>query len=109
MKILIVFLCLLSSCFNRPALMTQCDFDHIQLGTPIHEIRSCIGAPYGICYKRDVQIYEYIERIDLGTQTLVENHYFLTVRDGVVVSKCLRQERPPAYNLIYSDDPNFSQ
>ena len=90
--------------------MTQGTFEDIQIGTSIHEVRGLAGSPYAIRHRRDhSQEYEYIERIDIGTQTVTENHYYLIVRDGHVVSKCRRQERPPAYNLIYSEDPNFSQ
>ncbi len=111
MKYPILFLCVvLCSCFTRPALMTRDSFDGVEIGTPIDQIQTEVGSPYAVHSKGgDAQEYEYIERIDLGSQTVLENHYFLIVREGRVVSKRMTQERSPAYDLIYSDDPNFAQ
>jgi hypothetical protein len=102
------FLLLLCSCFSRPALMTYDEFDHVELGTSIATIKSEIGEPYAIHNKKGgAQEYEYIERIDAGNNLAAENHYFLIVQDGKVTGKYMRRERPPAYDLIYEDQPNY--
>jgi hypothetical protein len=101
-------LLLLASCFSRPALMTYDEYDHVQLGTSIATIRSEVGEPYAIHNKEDgSQEYEYIERIGTGTNLAAENHYYLIVQDGKVIGKYMSRERPPAYDLIYQDEPNY--
>jgi hypothetical protein len=52
--------------------------------------------------------YQYIERIDLGRGLVLEKHYFLVVKDNIVISKRLVRRVPPAYNLIYETEPNYS-
>jgi hypothetical protein len=88
--------------------MTHQTYDEIQLGEPISEVRCKAGEPYTIRKKGpNKEEYEYIERIDMGGDFIYENHYFLMVIDGKVVKKRLCQEKPPSYNFIYEDDPNY--
>jgi hypothetical protein len=101
-------LLLLTSCFTRPALMTHESFDDIQLGTSISEVKEKVGKPYAVRVKgAGKEEYEYIERMDLGQALIYENHYYLTIIDGKVISKRFTQERPPAFDFIYTDDPNY--
>lgn len=98
----------LGSCFSQSALMTYEKYDQVELGTTIASIQSEIGEPYAIHNKKGgAQEYEYIERIDTGNNVVAENHYFLIVQDGKVTGKYIRRERPPAYDLIYQDEPNY--
>jgi hypothetical protein len=88
--------------------MTRESFDEIQLGESITEVKAKAGKPYAIHRKgADKEEYEYIERMDMGGEIIYENHYYLMVIDGKVVRKRVKQERPPAYDLIYEDDPNY--
>jgi len=106
--LLLIALFSLASCFSRPALMTYSDYDRIELGTPIARLQSEIGKPYAIHTKKGgAEEYEYIERIDSGNNLIAENHYFLLVQDGKVVGKYMSRERPPAYDLIYQEEPNY--
>ncbi len=87
--------------------MTRPDFNGIELGTDIKEVVEQCGAPYRIQKKNDgSQEYEYVERVMMGEQVIQENRYFLTVKDGKVISKERVEKRPPAYNEIYDEDPN---
>jgi hypothetical protein len=104
---LLLALLFLAACFSRPALMTYNDYDNIQLGTPIAQVQQEIGKPYAIHHKDGVDEYEYIERIDTGNNIIAENHYFLIVEDGRVTGKYITRERPPAYDLIYQEEPNY--
>ena len=107
---LLIFLCVLSSCFSRTSMMTRENFDEISLGTPISEVEEKMGTPYDIhSIKGGKEEYEYIERIDMGNHLVSENHYFLVVYDGQVVGKRMTQERPPNFNLMYQEDPNHYQ
>lgn len=88
--------------------MTSNDFDNVQMGTTVSDLKSEIGSPYAI-HKKDkgIEEYEYIERIDTGNNIVAENHYFLVVKDGKVVGKYMNRETPPPYELIYQDQPNY--
>lgn len=103
----LIGVCLLSSCFTRPALMTRESFDNIQIGSSYANIAASVGEPYNVnSIGEDTKEYEYIEKMELGSEVTVENHYFLIVTNGQVVGKRATQERSPAFNLIYQEDPN---
>jgi hypothetical protein len=89
--------------------MTRDTYDDIAIGTPASEVRAQVGAPYAIHSAGGAaEEYEYIERIDLGTEVVSENHYFLIISGGHVIGKRMSRERPPAFEMIYSDDPNYA-
>lgn len=99
----------LASCFTSGPRMTSGTYDTIQMGTPIVSIEKQYGQPYAVHSRGpSTQEYEYIERIDMGYNVVSENHYFLVVTDGQVVGKYMRREKPPAYDLIYQEDPNWT-
>lgn len=100
---------LLAGCYSASAAMTQEKFSDIYVGTAVSEVVSANGAPYSIQNKEGIQEYVYIERINNGNQLIYENHFIFYVEDGVVVGKTVRQERRPAYNLMYQDDPNYPE
>ncbi len=101
-------LVLLASCFTRSAMMTQETFGTITLGTPISEVIAEVGDPYAIHSKGGgIQEYEYVERVGSENSLIYENHYFLKVSQGQVVSKRMTREKLPAYDLIYQEDPNY--
>lgn len=88
--------------------MTYSDFDKVEMGTSIAKLQADIGKPYAIHNKEaGTEEYEYIERIDSGNNLVAENHYFLIVKDGKVIGKYMNRERPPAYDLIYQEEPNY--
>lgn len=103
----VVLLCC-TACFSRPALMTYSDYSSVEIGVSIIKLETEIGKPYAIHTKKDgTKEYEYIERIDAGTNVVAENHYFLIIQDGKVVGKYMNRERPAAYDLIYQEEPNY--
>lgn len=98
----------LTGCFSRPSLMTREVFNDIQVGSDFASLQSKIGRPYAVnSLGEETEEYEYIERMDVETYLVIENHYFLTVTNGQVVGKRVSQERSPAYDLIYREDPNY--
>ncbi len=104
---IIIGLIVCCACSSRASLMTQSEYDTVQTGTPVATLESQIGTPYDIHFKSGgVKEYEYIERITMGNSLVTENHYFIIVVDGKVVGKYMKQEKAPAYHLIYEDDPN---
>lgn len=89
------------------AIMTHHDFDAIELGTPIMEVTKKYGNPLKITRQKDgSEVYEYIERLPIGAETVQENNYKLIIKNDQVVSKKYNQELPPAYDEIYDEDPN---
>ena len=106
-SLLVLALLFLCACFSRTNMMTKENFDEISLGTSIREVETSAGTPYAIHDKPGGKTeYEYIERIDMGNHLLFENHYFIMVSEGQVVSKRVITESPPDYNLLYQQDPN---
>jgi hypothetical protein len=88
--------------------MTYSDYDKVESGTSIAALQSEIGKPYAIHTKQGgIVEYEYIEKIDSGNNLVAENHYFLIVENGKVTGKYMKREQPPAYDLIYQDEPNY--
>ncbi len=99
-------LCMLTAC-SHGAIMTRNDFDNIETGTPVSEVVKQYGEPVRIRnYSDGSQGYEYIERLPIGEQTVVENNYFVVVKNGKVIGKRYNEEEPPAYDEIYEEDPN---
>ncbi len=109
-RLLLLGMCIaLSGCFSRSSAMTQETFATVQIGTPIEVVIQDMGEPYSTDTKNGMEEYVYIERVTTGNRLIYENHYILFVQGGVVVSKTVKQERPPSFDLIYQDDPNHNQ
>ena len=102
-----LLLCLMiGGCAGRASMMTREQFQEVRLGEPICEVEVCVGEPYAIHDKGGhTEEYEYIEKVRMGNDAVLEYHYFLLVTDGRVVSKRTATKRPPAFDLIYTDDP----
>lgn len=108
MKKIFYFLVLLvcfTACHKQP-LMTKQGFAEVEPGVPIKEVEKKYGKPYAV-YSRDgnSDIYEYIERITMGPETVMQCRYYLIVSNGTVVGKYSKYSTPPAFEQIYSDDP----
>jgi len=88
--------------------MNKMQFDNVHLGTPVEEVVKKVGKPYDIhnC-GNGVYEYEYIERISMNNELVYQNHYFLKVVNGHVVSKDIRDESRPAYDQLWQVDPNY--
>lgn len=115
MKLLTTYLfaaVFLTGCFCGRCSMNQVSFDDILIGMSVDDVEEMVGTPYSIrCQGSCSQEYEYIERIDAGAKVanwnvITVNHYFLIFCNGQVVAKRISKQRPPAYDLIYEDDPN---
>ncbi len=105
----ISLLFLLCGCFSRSSLMTMETFEQVQIGSPIAEVVEKNGEPYSIDGVHGSTEYKYVEKITSGNRLIYENHYTIFVQDGNVVGKTAVQERVPAFDLIYQDDPNHNQ
>ncbi len=88
--------------------MSHQTYDSIKSGMSVADLTKEVGKPYAMHSKEDGSVeYEYIERIDNGISVVAENHYFIIVQGDEVVGKYMTSETPPAYDLIYQEEPNY--
>lgn len=106
---LFLFLTLLMGCFGGSNAITRACYDAVILGSTVQELECLAGEPYAVhCVCSGETEYEYIEKAELNPyQVMAENHFYFRVVNGHVVSKCVRIETRPAYDLIYQADPNY--
>lgn len=88
-------------------MMTRASYNDIEIGASIATITSQIGEPYAVHIRGQTKEYEYIERINVGTNLVAENHYFIVFQNDKVIGKHMKHEETPAYDLIYETDPNY--
>ncbi len=91
---------LLTSCAVGGKAMTMDAFYGIDLSSTAPQVVEILGKPYAIHNKGDGCIeYEYIERIKIGGRDAEERHYYILMRDGVVISKRVKQTSPLPYGF----------
>jgi len=101
-KFLPLLLFLLLCSFNR------LDYNQITLGTPAKEVVQRYGEPYSVKeLGKGILEYRYIERVSMNRELVYENHYYLRVQDGQVVSKRFREENRQPFDQMYRPDPNY--
>ncbi len=104
-----IFGLILSGCFAHTQMMTEENYATVQMGELYTDVEKKVGEPYAVRHiGQNTYEIEYIERIRGGGNLVAENHFFLTVEDGKVVNKRYYQYRPPGFETIYSDEPNFT-
>lgn len=91
---------LFASCAVGGRVVTMDAFFEIDLCTTTPQVVACLGKPYAVHSKEDGCVeYEYIERIKIGGRDAEERRYFILMRDGVVVSKRVKQSSPLPYGF----------
>ncbi len=79
-------------------MVTINSFYDIPLGATKAEVVASIGQPYSTTVGPDGTVeYEYIERIKEGARNLEERRYVITMKDGKVISKKVKQSSPPPF------------
>lgn len=105
-KIALIGLLVLAGCAINSVAVTKESYEEVQVGDSLDKLKKDLGRPFDVVNKGgQIQEYEYIERVNMGQQMLYENHYFFVVSDGVIIEKRVYQEKPPAYQTIYTTDP----
>ncbi len=95
-----IWLVLLASCGIGGKMVTMDAFYDIDLCTTAPQVVETLGKPYAIHKREDGSIeYEYIERIKIGARDAEERHYYILMRDGVVISKRVQQSSPLPYGF----------
>lgn len=103
-KYLLFVLSFLVACQTK--MMTSEDYATLQLGEPIEAVTAVYGRPYTI-HSRDheSEVYEYGEKIIMGTTIVSQKRYFLIVRDGKIIGKYSKITNPSPIQSIYANDP----
>ena len=110
MKKWILTLLIFAGCTTRGTMMNRDSFADINIGESIEEVVAQYGEPYSIRSRGgDCDIYEYIERVLMGSEVIQQRRYYIVVTKGKVVGKYVKFYNPPAYDQIYTDDiyPNY--
>lgn len=95
-----IALLVLASCSAGGRAVTMDAFYEIDLCTTRPQVVECLGKPYAIHHKGDGCVeYEYIERIKIGGRDAEERRYYILIRDGVVISKRVKQSSPLPYGF----------
>lgn len=80
--------------------VTMESFYNIDTAATTEQVVASLGKPYAIHKKKDGTCeYEYIERITIGSRSAERRHYFLTIKDGIVISKRVEQSSPLPYGF----------
>lgn len=105
-SLLIISLTLLLACYSNRALMTSDEFASIPIGATTQEVQKDFGKPYAIRSRGgNTDEWEYIERIDVGSEAILQNHYYLIITNGRVVGKHTEATRPPPFRPTDTTDP----
>lgn len=100
MRKLLPFCIFLASCASGGTVMTMGSFHEVPIGASTNEVITCVGKPYAIHCNDDGSLdYEYIERIKIGARDAEERRYLITIKNGVVVSKRVKQSSPLPYSF----------
>ncbi|MBU6383051.1 MAG: hypothetical protein KGQ49_03465 [Verrucomicrobia bacterium] len=88
------------SCAVGGRVVTMDAFYEVDLCTTVPQVVALLGKPYAIYKKGDGCVeYEYIERIKIGGRDAEERRYYIMIRDGVVISKRVKQSSPLPYGF----------
>lgn len=107
MKVFLLFISvLLVGCSVSHEMMTRNGYADVDIGMSSKSIEERFGKPYKI-YSRgnETEIYEYIEKITMGTQVIEQRRYYIVIERGKVSNKYIKLSNPPPFEAIYSNDP----
>ena len=91
---------LLTACALGGKAITMNAFYDVDISATAPQVEATLGKPYAIHKTADGGVeYEYIERIKIGARDAEERHYFILLKNGVVVSKRMRQSSPLPYGF----------
>lgn len=100
MKKNFLFLILCAACALGGKPVTMDCFYEIDLCTTTAQVVALLGKPYAVREMDDGFVeYEYIERIKIGARDAEERHYFILMKDGLVVSKRVKQSSPTPFGF----------
>ena len=98
---------LLTACSGHYQMMSKDQFTEVDIGTPVSVIEEQYGPPFAIHSKKpDQEVYEYLERVVVGAQTVQYKRYFFVIsKDGKVIGKYVKVVNQAAYSHTFTNDP----
>ena len=108
----LLVLALISGCTGSPV-MTSHEFAEIEVGTKSKALEKQFGVPVSVITTKDGKtVYEYVEKINIGGQTVEMRNYYFLIEDGAVAKKKFNSTvRPPFENIqredVFSDINNI--
>ncbi len=81
-------------------------YNDVVIGTSVEDLKQLCGRPIEVKHQGVEDEYIYVERITMGNCRVVENYYSFFIQDHKVVRKSIKTQKPPTFNLIYTEDPN---
>ncbi len=96
----IIPLILLTACGMGGNMISMNAFYSVEVSATAQEVVAALGEPYAIYDLSDGAIeYEYVERIKIGARDAEERRYFIVMKNGVVISKRVKQSSPLPYGF----------
>jgi|GEM_PF-651471 len=107
MRVFVLFISvLLVGCGIHNEPMTRNGYADIDVGMSSKSVEERFGRPYKIYSKgNESEIYEYIEKINIGSQVIEQRRYYIVIEKGRVLNKYIKLSNPPPFEAIYSNDP----
>ena len=91
-----VLLCVLLFACTPGKYMTYDGYDQVVMGESIANVQVLVGRPYEIKELSPTKKeYIYIERISIGDDRELFRRYILTVENGKVINKQVKEESTP--------------
>lgn len=103
--IALVAILLFASCSSSKPMNLEL-FNQVTIGTTTENLKQMCGDPIEIKHQGQEDEYIYVERLTMGACRVVENYYSFFIQDDKVVRKSIKTQKPPTFNLIYTEDPN---
>jgi len=107
MKKILAFLSvmLLAACSSGKP-MTASLYSDVSIGMSVDQLTQMCGDPMEIKHHANEDEYIYVERMTLGQCRMAENYYSFFIQNGSIIRKSIKTQKPPAFNMIYTEDPN---
>lgn len=94
----LLLLLFFAACSSGGRVTSMDAFYSVDFSSTEQEVVAALGKPYAVARKEDGTVeYEYIERIKVGGRMEESRRYFIIMKDGIVISKRVKQTSPPAY------------
>ena len=99
MRYYLVLMMICIGCNTTYKMMTRNGYANINIGMPVKTLESHFGKPYKIYIKKDGnEVYEYIERFNIGSEVIEQYHYYIIIENKKVVGKYMKLSTPSLFD-----------
>lgn len=100
----LLIVALISGCTGSP-IMTSHEFAEIEVGTETKVLEKQFGVPVSVITTKDgKKVYEYVEKINIGGQTVEMRNYYFLIEDGMIAKKKFNSTVRPPFDNIQKED-----